>query len=331
MPTLAQQSGPKFIAARAMLLTALLLVCRASDSQTVTEHPYLEGHEINSDTCLKCHPDKEEGKIVHTALDVLCENCHQVASDKVARKTRITLQAKGGELCGKCHETEQQQVVHAPYAAGECLLCHEPHTSNFPGLLRAEQDTLCGSCHQANHPSVSVDEAAQRVTLLGRQSYSLELFKSAPKLGTFRPRPGVPVSTHPVTGRDPRKADGEFKCSTCHNPHTSRADQLLRMPTKGESASENLCLGCHTGARFLHQKTVAHSDCSTCHSVHAAQSSKTPEGVFHLVQGQPGLCLKCHDVAAEPIQKAHLNQPVASNRCTECHNPHGSERARLIK
>jgi predicted CXXCH cytochrome family protein len=103
------------------------------------------------------------------------------------------------------------------------------------------------------------------------------------------------------------------------------------MPTEGRSASENLCLSCHTDVKFQSQKKVPHADCATCHSVHAIQSSKKPEGVFHLVQGQPELCLKCHDVAAEPLQTAHLNQPVATKRCTECHNPHGSERAKLIK
>ena len=41
----------------------------------------------------------------------------------------------GGDLCAKCHEIKKDPVIHGPYKAGQCLICHNPHTSAYPGQL----------------------------------------------------------------------------------------------------------------------------------------------------------------------------------------------------
>src|SRR5690242_7286135 len=36
---------------------------------------------------------------------------------------------------------------HKPFASGDCLGCHDPHASNNPGMLLADQKTTCLRCH----------------------------------------------------------------------------------------------------------------------------------------------------------------------------------------
>jgi predicted CXXCH cytochrome family protein len=195
----------------------------------VTEHPYVEPAKITSETCLGCHPGKAETKFVHTAVVAGCENCHRAASDQEKQKTAVTLVARGGELCRRCHETEKALVLHAPYETGECLLCHEAHGSEFPGNIRAEANTLCMACHVANHPAASVDNAHRTVTLLGAQAYSLEGYNNSPKIRADHPMASVgSVSGRRVTGKNPKKADASKRCVSCHEPHASQAAMLLR-------------------------------------------------------------------------------------------------------
>jgi predicted CXXCH cytochrome family protein len=39
--------------------------------------------------------------------------------------------------------------VHGPVAAGQCVLCHEPHRSRYPFLLKKDVPELCMQCHQS--------------------------------------------------------------------------------------------------------------------------------------------------------------------------------------
>jgi len=82
----------------AMFLSAVILIGfnRRTPAAQTTEHPYIAPDDIKSETCLTCHPDKKEGKFVHTAVGMGCENCHQAASEKEKEKTSITLVATGG-------------------------------------------------------------------------------------------------------------------------------------------------------------------------------------------------------------------------------------------
>jgi predicted CXXCH cytochrome family protein len=115
------------------------------------------------------------------------------------------------------------------------------------------------------------------------------------------------------------------------------------------------CLTCHVSARS--QQGFAHSQhaavgvaCSACHSTHlveaayrdrlrppplpAAQLYQVPRPELDhqwlanslLKDTQPGLCYACHaQVRAQFAQPFHHRVPEGSIKCTDCHNPHGTE------
>jgi predicted CXXCH cytochrome family protein len=160
---------------------------------------------------------------VHTAVAMGCEKCHHVSSEN--NQTTITLVATGGTLCAMCHETRQDAVLHGPYKAGQCLICHSPHSGEHLAQTRAEPDTLCLSCHGFGRQDVKVNTDTQVVTLPGGQTLSLDEYRQAPKLGSGRPgAPGHPVMEHPLGGSNPRTKDANLSCLSCHDPHVVRSN-----------------------------------------------------------------------------------------------------------
>jgi predicted CXXCH cytochrome family protein len=198
-------------------------------------HPFIEQKDIKSETCLTCHPEKKQGKFVHTAVGMGCENCHQATSEK--NKTTITLVATGGDLCAMCHEAAKGPVLHGPYKNGQCLTCHDPHSSEFKAETRAAVNSLCLACH--------ADQQAQTetVTLFSSQKISKADFDAIPKIDLDpTQRFGHPWVTHPVTQvADPLHAGEKMSCLSCHTPHAS-ADENLIVSVKG---ARNVCSACH--------------------------------------------------------------------------------------
>lgn len=175
------------------------------------DHPYLETRDLNSTTCLQCHPTKDQGKFVHSAIAMGCNKCHGAASQDY--KTTMALVATGGTLCKKCHAASDAHFQHQPYQAGECLICHNPHASEFRAQTRAPINTLCLSCHGLNQPDVKVDTKAEMVSLLDGRSYDLASFEQAPKID----------GSHHAGN-----AKAEADCLSCHEPHASELQHLLR-------------------------------------------------------------------------------------------------------
>jgi predicted CXXCH cytochrome family protein len=205
------------------------------------EHPFIDKRDIKSETCLTCHPDKKDGRFVHPAAAMGCQNCHLAASRD--EKTTITLIATGGDLCARCHEAKKASVVHGPYQAGLCLVCHDPHTGNFPRQTRAQANTLCLGCHGAGERDVKVNAENQLVTLPGGQAVSLAEYRQAPKITLDASGvSGHPVAGHPVSARDPRTGNSALSCLSCHDPHSSALPDL--MPVGVKSAAD-LCRQCH--------------------------------------------------------------------------------------
>ena len=219
----------------ATLLVIGLLFPFAVCAEEPIEHPFIEPRDIKPETCLTCHPEKKEGKFIHTAVGMGCGNCHQITSGRT--KTTISLFATGGDLCAKCHEAKKDPVLHGPYKSGQCLICHDPHSSEFKAQARSAGNSLCLECH-APKPAI-----ADTVSLFSFQKMSQADFEAIPKI-ELDPTLGFghPCATHPVAEvADPLHGGEKMSCLSCHAPHASRLPNLLVLAKGGG----DICDACH--------------------------------------------------------------------------------------
>lgn len=161
--------------------------------------------------CYPCHAWVTVGISVHPPLtDWTCFSCHTPPAEG---KTGYPVPPKkvGSDVCYECHSDLQDlqnsaKVNHAPFESGDCLSCHNPHSSNQPKLLVADITSMCLYCHE---PKYAKDH---------------------------------PVLRHPVDGRrDPLNPKKNFSCVSCHNPHASEHIKLFNRV----SGKMQLCQECH--------------------------------------------------------------------------------------
>jgi predicted CXXCH cytochrome family protein len=70
----------------------------------------------------------------------MCNGCHDPVSHALLLPER--------ELCFKCHAFKMnKKYIHGPFASGECLACHNPHSSPNRFLLVTGPKDFCLSCH----------------------------------------------------------------------------------------------------------------------------------------------------------------------------------------
>jgi predicted CXXCH cytochrome family protein len=218
-----------------LLLALLVTFSGPLFAQQLIEHPFLEQKDIKSETCLTCHPEKKQGKFVHSAVGTGCENCHQATSEK--GKTTITLVAEGGALCAMCHEASKDEVQHGPYRSGQCLVCHDPHSSEFKAQTRAEVNQLCLACHGLAPPRGDMASAIASQKISKADLDAMPKIELDPTL-----RLGHPWATHPVAEiADPLHAGEKMSCLSCHTHHSSTQDNLI-LAVKGPG---NICTSCH--------------------------------------------------------------------------------------
>ncbi len=127
-------------------------------------------------------------------------------------------------------------------------------------------------------------------------------------------------------------------CESCHGPAASHAedpdDPALRplITTLSAKDQSKVCQSCHNGKQqmFWHGSTHASRglSCQSCHSVHAFKSEKAQLKAATEVDS----CVSCHkDVRAEMYKSSH--HPIREGKvsCADCHNPHGSTTAKMIR
>ena len=94
-------------------------------------------------------------------------------------------------------------------------------------------------------------------------------------------------------------------CSSCHNPHGSATDNLLREPSVNET-----CYKCHADKRgpFLWEHEPVRDSCLNCHEPHGTINE------YLLKIQRPMLCRQCHAGVGhgQPWQSAGraVGQPV---------------------
>ena len=202
------------------------------------EHPVTLEKNVDAAKCLECHEEKSKAPHVHSAIDLGCTTCHEVKTEKDV--TNIELVAPKEELCLTCHEKAKGSTVHGPYAKGGCVLCHDPHVSEFEYQLRASGNALCLECHQ--NRSISGKLA------LFKTSHELteEEFQAIPKIGLDPTlKMGHPLGMHKVADApDPLRPDKKLSCLSCHENHASDREKLVRTVELGGKKMD-ACDACH--------------------------------------------------------------------------------------
>jgi DmsE family decaheme c-type cytochrome len=250
--------------------------------------------------CATCHEDKAKAfartghgryfKADKTYEAANCLTCHRGAEDHAA---------SGGEK-------KPPSLKRGPEANTSCLLCHaaNPRHAHWQGSPHQLAGVACATCHDPHQPPKGTPE--QTRTLPGPTETTKKCLECHGTVrGALHQR-----SAHPMR-------DGQMDCASCHDPHGTTGEKLLRLGSTNET-----CYSCHQNMRgpFLWEHAPVREDCLTCHKPHG---SNYPQ----LLQARvTQLCQSCHQ------QGRHQTMPglptalwVGNRACVNCHmNIHGS-------
>ena len=215
--------------------------------------------------CLPCHRQEvipPKNAWVHgPAAEGNCGACH--ASKASATGVRFTpIMGGSDKLCFRCHVSERRwksrAYLHGPVGAGNCVFCHDPHSSPRKFYLRYDgSQGLCLVCHLKKARNFSKKGFKFHAILSAKgcivchsphaTNYPYQLYTGTVSLCVschlrFKgKKTGHPISKHPLQGpRDPLHPQKRFTCVSCHNPHGGLYKSLLRAPS-----GMRLCARCH--------------------------------------------------------------------------------------
>jgi hypothetical protein len=317
----------------------------AHDAEASTEKLCLNCHDAsrlhravaNAETCLSCHSFAVSTRLSQQPTATGCKGCHadptkaaQLASgapmkaiDAQAIHGRLDCKLchdphghkpaipEGQPVCARCHQIQQQSAGAldagvAEETAGsaghkDCLGCHEPHAPRNTALKS------CARCHEKNARGLAEPPTAAMLA-------------------------GIP----PNPLRTQSSALKHESCTSCHLPHTWRAEQngcvtchedkalllLTRSPPQhdacttchdvhGPPPTGAVCLSCHSKTKGRHVALAppSHKDCASCHDPHQPSPADT----------RP-VCVKCHLTQATDV--LHGPERHARQSCFGCHKPH---------
>lgn len=231
----------------------------------------VEAQAVNTDPSVPAvHKRPEVDWYIHEPVKD-CARCH---GQRQGRRfsSEVQLTAQPPQLCYECHDAPVPAAsggwVHGPYAAGECLLCHEPHKTTSPHLLRVPIPSLCYKCHPELAKQVDPNDAKKPHA----QCTRCHAAHASPAKNAGGRAPEACYTCHESLVPSALKgwAHGPVaigQCQLCHQPHqTGNPYQLNeRVPA--------LCYGCHEQASVKSIRghgTESYADCSNCHEGHTS-------------------------------------------------------------
>jgi predicted CXXCH cytochrome family protein len=351
------------------ILFSCLLMALTPAPIIAARHPVPLSEKTDTAKCIECHADKTKGKFVHSAMTGGCLTCHEVrVTGNITRVKLIT--GTPLQLCLTCHADKRASdikgKVHPPAIRG-CLVCHDPHSSNYKyhlvkppdGTTKAEN--LCLACHAigedvpkegSRHPALDMGcETCHIIHKSGdpaNREFAYHLTKDAPALclGCHDANDAALAKAH--RNQPFAKAD----CIQCHDPHQSAKPMLAQEflhPPYGSMACEtchapakdgkvvlttpdakSLCVMCHADqGKEIQTAKVQHPGAQgDCTVCHNPHAGTSPA----FLQPNPvAVCLACHSDLAELGKKAHPHQPAFRQGCAVCHGPHGGANAHLLR
>ncbi len=359
-----------------MALFTLLAVGASCVPRLRAQHPPVErtadGKSAAFTICTKCHTEKTTGPTVHGAVELGCNACHDVSQED--DRTSVFLTSQGNDLCFTCHDDKRPNPAmlfsHAPVRKEQCVLCHDPHSSANPRLLRRPTDNLepgknlCLGCH--NNIATQINKSKRHAAVETGCSTCHETHKSEPAgtpQGVFhltRPQPELCLDCH--DGKDAGLLEAHSKqpfdrarCTECHNPHGSDQAKLLNdyvhppfaekqcdmchqepkdsRVVLAEGARRDLCLTCHSNIQErVDQARFKHAPLNSDSGCVSCHSPHAAAYPHQIRRGPVDLCLSCHTEQAKlRATKAYLHAPVFSVSCLICHQEHAGDRPRRLR
>jgi predicted CXXCH cytochrome family protein len=180
------------------------------------------------------------------------------------------------------------------------------------------------------------------------------MFRKTAHAEVVAPVSGQAMDCESCHGPGKAHADAE-EAARGEEAATAKANALIFSFKGSPQENASRCQSCHQSSRS--QQGFAHSphagvgqSCSTCHSAHLVEAAypdrlgRTPlpqAQLFHvpdvdaerrwlaesqLKDSQPRLCYACHgQIRSQFAQPFHHRVPEGAMKCTDCHNPHGTE------
>lgn len=248
---------------------------------------------------LGCDGMRHRSKMWLIGLPLLLAAASPLAQDAAVGDTSYSRQ--GADTCLACHVDQQTLGVfktphgvptnpHSPFGIGQlqCEACHGPggeHTGRVqPGEAR---------------PSL-IQFGTSSLTPVNEQN-------------------GVCIECHSAdidigwqVGSHNRET---IACADCHSSHRIQ-DSVL-----SSASQSSVCVNCHTAERSAELKPYGHAQngkvgCDGCHRIHAADG---PSALIRFTTNQT--CYQCHAEKRGPFLWEHA---PASEDCSLCHAPHGS-------
>lgn len=139
-----------------LLLCWLVVVCltrQNSSPVTATTNSFTpvsaaKHKKIGKTDCKECHGGLLKQKELHPVAEE-CAGCHEYTETKDAAEVKLT--SAPPELCLTCHSDKQEDFEKKKFkhaaAEADCTLCHNPHSTDEPALLKDKANQLCFMCH----------------------------------------------------------------------------------------------------------------------------------------------------------------------------------------
>lgn len=144
-----------------------------------------------------------------------------------------------------------------------------------------------------------------------------------------------------VFGQNPRTEQQTQNCEACHGPGSAHVEDptdlthIIAFSKKSKTplAQQNgQCLTCHSGGQRIFWHDSIHDSnqvgCSDCHNPMTNYGSRGLTARESINE----TCFQCHSAQhAEFQRRSHMPLLEGKLSCTDCHNPHGSSTAPLLK
>jgi DmsE family decaheme c-type cytochrome len=257
---------------------------------------------VGAQVCLGCHTAQAAafnqtimGRIFRNPRNAQerggCETCHGAGS--------LHVKLGGGRGVGGIISFRKDD--HSRSVADNnaiCMSCHDKGDRlHWQGSTHETRDVACTNCHtvMANvSPKSNLKTAVEVDTCFQcHKNKRAEMWRSS----------HMPVR------------EGKMTCTSCHNPHGSFGESLLKEATINDN-----CYKCHAEKRgpFLFEHAPVRENCTNCHEPHGSNND------FLLKISRPRLCQQCHSALSG--HPANPRNPVSvyaiGRECQNCHSQH---------